>query len=330
MKHGSPALAEAMLGALFRKGDGDLELEVFALLDGAADHRLLDRLRRSGLDSRCLLAGRLPVALARTAPWLVAVGRRSELARDEVAAALAGGRALFLRSTALLQELQRHLRTLLEVLDPAGRPVWLRFYDPRVMLALLPTCSREELPRIFGPVESFEVLPGGDRLRSFSLVGDRLREQVWRASGKVVARVADDLTTGGELWGSWPATSKQAPKRLRLRQPQWDALRGLPRARFVDHAMALARRAWPARSRSLGPEGLRARVESAIETASWWGIVDRQGVLRWLNLGFALGEDFPARPWAARVLARDDLHGATKMEVLASKAARVVAAEAGR
>jgi len=39
--------------------------------------------------------------------------------------------------------------------DEAGKPLYFRFYDPRVLRTYLPTCNASELAQIFGPVECY-------------------------------------------------------------------------------------------------------------------------------------------------------------------------------
>ena len=41
------------------------------------------------------------------------------------------------------------------VYDPQGKPLYFRYYDPRVLRIYLPTCKESELKTVFGPVNSF-------------------------------------------------------------------------------------------------------------------------------------------------------------------------------
>jgi len=45
----------------------------------------------------------------------------------------------------------------LVVHDPDGKPMYFRYYDPRVLRTYLPTCNAQELETIAGPVEWFLV-----------------------------------------------------------------------------------------------------------------------------------------------------------------------------
>ena len=54
-----------------------------------------------------------------------------------------------------LPALRKHFRKFLMVYDEAGKSLYFRYYDPRVLRAYLPTCNPEELKTVFGPVESY-------------------------------------------------------------------------------------------------------------------------------------------------------------------------------
>jgi hypothetical protein len=62
---------------------------------------------------------------------------------------------VFALSRADLRALRRHFRTLLIVHDSTAKPLYFRYYDPRVLRVYLPTCNADELSAIFGPVEKY-------------------------------------------------------------------------------------------------------------------------------------------------------------------------------
>jgi hypothetical protein len=47
------------------------------------------------------------------------------------------------------------------VYSPEAKPMYFRYYDPRVLRIYLPTCNAQELATVFGPVTSF-VLEDAD------------------------------------------------------------------------------------------------------------------------------------------------------------------------
>lgn len=56
-----------------------------------------------------------------------------------------------------LAALRRHFEELLTVEDPAGVPLYFRYYDPRVLPAFLGACTRGEVVELLGPCEALGV-----------------------------------------------------------------------------------------------------------------------------------------------------------------------------
>ncbi len=71
------------------------------------------------------------------------------------------GWGLFVFADCTLQALHEHLKTLLRAEMPDGGTVLFRFYDPRVMTKLLPTCDEEQAKQLLGPAQ-FWMIPGDD------------------------------------------------------------------------------------------------------------------------------------------------------------------------
>ena len=327
----SEDLVEALIEALWVPAQQRGE-EVYALVDGARDGRIYERIRRSGLDHRCLLGRGLEPSLARTAPYLVSLGRRSLFTRELLAEGWGRGWGLFLASEAVLQQLVRHFRRFLDVRDPGGRSLMLRLWDPRVVRSFLPVCTREELAFLFGPIGSFSIEVGnGDRLQRLLRIEEGevegyLEEEIVRLSSAGPEVVSKSLVAGN-LRGPDPARSRD--RLFRLRQPHWEALQRLARESFVDHTLRLIARSWPHTCRSRGDSEIRRFVRRGIATAGTYGVTGRRSVLHFLNLQLALGEDFHRLPWAVELLDREDLRGATRISLLRERAERVMAAECG-
>lgn len=56
-----------------------------------------------------------------------------------------------------LDDLRLHFRRFLVVESPTGESWYFRFYDPRVLVKYLPTCTAGELDEFFGPIKAFAV-----------------------------------------------------------------------------------------------------------------------------------------------------------------------------
>jgi hypothetical protein len=129
---------------------------VWAVLD--ADHcpQLLPMLQRTGAEHVCLLGPHISPAEARRAPHLVRVDVAGELA-DWLLSGWGLALGIYALSRAPLRVLREHFRSFLVVEDPAGQPLFFRYYDPRVLGVYLPTLNAAEAATVFGPVQAYVI-----------------------------------------------------------------------------------------------------------------------------------------------------------------------------
>lgn len=131
------------------------ERATFAVLDGASIPDLLPRLYQLRPEYECLYRGELEPDMAEVAPYLVKLAPESEFTAWVTENGWGNHWGIFANTSAEFRVLYRHLRTFLIVHDPQGKPLYFRYYDPRVLRVYLPTCNADELKQVFGPVESF-------------------------------------------------------------------------------------------------------------------------------------------------------------------------------
>lgn len=134
---------------------------LFALVDAARDPGIYDALLAPGVEVRCLYTEALPEPLARAAPYIVDLDR-SEHFTERFRQAWGRSWGVLVRSSADLDTLRRHFKSLNVVRGPDGQRLLFRYYDPRVLRVYLPTCTRDELAQVFGPVRAL-VTEGEDR-----------------------------------------------------------------------------------------------------------------------------------------------------------------------
>lgn len=144
---------EALESELF----AERRAQAFAVLDGASVPDLLDRLDRDRPEYECLYRGELAPDMAEVAPYLVKLERGSEFTQWTIERGWGRHWGIFAVTRADLRALRRHFRRFLVVHDSDGKPLYFRYYDPRVLRAFLPTCTHEELADVFGPVIAFLV-----------------------------------------------------------------------------------------------------------------------------------------------------------------------------
>lgn len=140
---------------LWRAEPGKPAPRVWFLADAARDERIYPLLQSSWLDFAGLYDGDLPLEFRRAAPYLVELERGAEETHEILELGWGDAWGVFFHAAAGLAELKEHFRQFLVARDERGRQMFFRFYDPRVLRTYLPTCTRSELERFFGPVETF-------------------------------------------------------------------------------------------------------------------------------------------------------------------------------
>jgi hypothetical protein len=132
-------------------------LRVYAVLDGASMPNLLGSLYTHEPEFVCLYRGELEPDMAEVAPYLVWLDPDTDFPWWLLAKGWGKHWGVLVQSRADIRTLRRHFRTFLIVYDSTGKPMYFRWYDPRVLPVYLPTCSEEELARMFGPIDAYVI-----------------------------------------------------------------------------------------------------------------------------------------------------------------------------
>jgi len=136
----------------------DPETSVYALLDGASVKELLDKLYgEEPPEYACLYSGELEPDMAEVAPYLARLDPEAGFAEWVLAEGWGNHWGVFVVSNDDLLAMRRHFRRFTKVLDPDGKYLYFRFYDPRVLRVFLPTCMPDELDEFFGSVLYFAL-----------------------------------------------------------------------------------------------------------------------------------------------------------------------------
>ena len=156
---------------LYQQLFGEPGTRVYAVLDGASvpDLALPHVLWQHKPEHVCLYRGELEPDLAATAPYLTALPRDAEFTRWVLEQGWGNHWGIFAITpqSVNLATLRKHFRTFLMVLSPENKPLYFRYYDPRVLRVYLPTCNAEEVRTVFGPVKSY-VAEGEDARRALA------------------------------------------------------------------------------------------------------------------------------------------------------------------
>lgn len=151
----SAADHEAQARAVMWPTSGRAPWSVFAILDAARNPAIYPAVKAAGLPYTCLYSGKLPEVLAQAAPYLVKLEKDSDFTKRLLQEGWGDHWGIFALANATLEEVRRHFKRLLKVKDPQGKTLIFRFYDPRVLRVVLPTCEAGELATMFGPVRMF-------------------------------------------------------------------------------------------------------------------------------------------------------------------------------
>lgn len=127
----------------------------YAVLDGASIPNLPNLLFEMGPRHSCLYRGELSDEMIHVAPYMVLLERDSDFCNWLFSECWGKHWGVFAQSPLSPGGMRRHLRSILTVDDDAGNPMLFRYYDPRVIVPFLVTCSIDELNLIFGEIKYF-------------------------------------------------------------------------------------------------------------------------------------------------------------------------------
>ncbi len=129
--------------------------KVYAVLDGASIENLLQMFFKFEPEQLCLYQGDLEPDMAEVAPYLVRLERDSAFTDWLFEQGWGNHYGIFAVTFSDLKQTRQHFRKFLTVYDIKGKPLLFRYYDPRVLRIYLPTCTPEELEKLFGSLEFF-------------------------------------------------------------------------------------------------------------------------------------------------------------------------------
>lgn len=143
---------DALIDLLWTQAD--LGANVYGILDGASDSRISRKLGRSDCEYLCLYTD-LPEPIIEVAPYLVLFRRNSNFTRWVLKNGWGNHWGILFTAEGDVFQAASHFRQFIVVQTEEGKRLYFRFYDPRVMRTYIPTCNKNELLTIFGPVQKY-------------------------------------------------------------------------------------------------------------------------------------------------------------------------------
>ena len=132
---------------------GDTSL--YAILDGARNDDIYPAVMESQCEFECLYMGELEPDVAESAPYLIKLERDKPFTEWLLKEGWGDSWGIYVQTNLGMRELRRHFRKFLMVYDPEHKPLYFRYYDPRVLRIYLPTCNAEELDIVFGQIKNY-------------------------------------------------------------------------------------------------------------------------------------------------------------------------------
>ncbi len=157
----------------------DSALDLYTIFDGASVPGLLNALARHKVEHCCLFSGNLEPDHADAAPYLARLQKDSAFLTWTLENGWGNHWGIFLgvRSGFEFRKLRKHFRTFLMVRSSKGKPLYFRYYDPRVFQVYLPTCNQEEMAHVFGPV-AFYAMEADDARMLLRISPDKYKPRV--------------------------------------------------------------------------------------------------------------------------------------------------------
>jgi len=128
---------------------------LFAILDAARDPKVLEILKHSPEKYQSLYEGSKATELAPYAPYLVRLPVDSSLLETLVDEGWGKAWGIYFTCNESFDVVRNHLCHFVLVRGEDGRPLYFRFYDPRVLRHAIPLMNPEEATAFFGPVSGY-------------------------------------------------------------------------------------------------------------------------------------------------------------------------------
>jgi hypothetical protein len=122
----------------------------YAITDAARDDTILEFVQQNSDIVHCLYRGDAKIRLANYAPYLFRVDPGDSAIRRFLNKGWGQSWYILLTGSSAIDAVLTQLRKTLIVRPEAGKSLYFRFYDPRVLRSYLPLCSQADIAKLMG------------------------------------------------------------------------------------------------------------------------------------------------------------------------------------
>jgi hypothetical protein len=122
----------------------------YAITDAARDDAIVQFVQQNSDIVHCLYRGDTAIRLANYAPYLFRIGLGDNAIHRFLTEGWGQSWYILLASTSPIEAILIQLRKTLIVRSEAGKDLYFRFYDPRVLRSYLPLCSQGDIAKLMG------------------------------------------------------------------------------------------------------------------------------------------------------------------------------------
>ncbi len=146
----------------------------YILLDAAKMHARITEAKRFNPRHMCMYKGEAEQKLGTVAPWLFTYTRPSIF--TDWYLANSGGQhwGIIMESQENFKTVYLHLKKFLMVKTEAGKKLYFRFYDPRVLPTFLETSDEAQLRKFFGPIDKYILEAKNEQMIEYQFSDNKL------------------------------------------------------------------------------------------------------------------------------------------------------------
>lgn len=127
-----------------------IQTACYAVTDATRDDAILEFIRQNSDIAHCLYRGDARIRLANYAPYLFRIELGDTAIRRFLTEGWGQSWYILLAGSSTIEAILIQLRKALIVRSEAGKDLYFRFYDPRVLRSYLPLCSQADVAKLMG------------------------------------------------------------------------------------------------------------------------------------------------------------------------------------